>query len=249
MNRAAEQRKKEAMPPSANILLVEDDAEIGDLVRGLFEREGYEPRVARSGKEMDRALGDRAADLIVLDLMLPGEDGLSICRRLRVQGNVPILMLTAKGEDIDRIIGLELGADDYLAKPFNPRELIARIRAVLRRTLPAAKVEAVAGRAVRFADFLFEIDARRLSKNGVEIELSTGDYDLLCILVQHPQRVLSRTQLMDLTKGRTWEAFDRSIDVALSRLRRKIEPGVEPPALIKTVRNAGYVLATPVAKV
>ncbi len=140
-------------------------------------------------------------------------------------------MLTAKAEDIDRILGLELGADDYLGKPFNPRELLARIRAVLRRTTPNKPVEVPeVGKVYRFADFMFEMDTRRLFKNETEIEMSTGDYDLLCVLVQHPQRVLSRTQIMDLTKGRTWEAFDRSIDVALSRLRRKIEDDPENPA-------------------
>ncbi|WP_374374767.1 response regulator [Dongia sp.] len=237
------------MGEKQRILIVEDDREIGTLIEGLLNREGFAAELSRSGAEMDRALATRAADLIVLDLMLPGEDGLSICRRLRARGNLPILMLTAKKDDIDRIIGLELGADDYLGKPFNPRELVARIRAVLRRTAPAPKSPSDLGEKLRFADFIFDIDAHRLFRDGAEIELSTGDYDILAALVRHPQRVLSRDQLMDLIKGRSWEAFDRSIDVALSRLRRKIESEPTQPVLIKTVRNAGYMLAVPVERV
>jgi len=235
------------MPDMPTIVVVEDDREIGELVQGLLAREGFEAVVARSGVELDRTLQQRPADLIVLDLMLPGEDGLSICRRLRARSAVPIVMLTAKSEDIDRIIGLELGADDYVGKPFNPRELIARIRAVLRRTAPAA-TGAPPGERVRFAGFLFDLDARRLFRDGAEIELSAGDFDLLAVLVRHPQRVLSRNQLMDLTKGRSWEAFDRSIDVALSRLRRKIEADPAQPVLIRTVRNAGYMLVASVER-
>jgi two-component system OmpR family response regulator len=233
---------------SIKVLVVEDDREVGDLVQGLLTREGFAARLARSGAEMDQALADEAADLIVLDLMLPGEDGLSICRRLRARSAVPILMLTAKGDDIDRIIGLELGADDYMGKPFNPRELLARIKSVLRRTALAPAGPAGTER-LRFADFLFDIDARRLFRDGTEVEISTGDFDLLSALVRHPQRLLSRDQLLDMTKGRSWEAFDRSIDVALSRLRRKIESDPSQPVLIKTVRNAGYMLTVPVEKV
>ena len=188
-------------------------------------------------------------DLIILDLMLPGEDGMSICRRVRSRSAVAIIMLTAKTDDIDRIVGLELGADDYVGKPFNPRELVARIRSVLRRTAQAAGPRATGGQRLRFADFVFDVEARRLMRNGGEIELSTGDYDLLVALTSHPRRLLTRDQLMDMTKGRSWEAFDRSIDVALSRLRRKIEDNPSQPLLIKTVRNAGYMLTVPVVKV
>jgi two-component system OmpR family response regulator len=233
----------------SSILIVEDDREVGDLVKGFLSREGFEPRLARSGAEMDRALSERAPDLIVLDLMLPGEDGLSICRRLRAKSAVPILILTAKGDDIDRIIGLELGADDYMAKPFNPRELVARIRSILRRTLPASSAATEAGERVSFADFMLDLGARRLFRGGAEIQISTGDFDLLSVLVHHPQRLLSRDQLMDMTRGRSWEVFDRSIDVAMSRLRRKIEADAARPTIIKTVRNAGYMLAVPVEKV
>jgi two-component system OmpR family response regulator len=230
------------------ILVVEDDREISGLVSAFLVREGFSARVAENGAEMDRLLAECPADLILLDLMLPGEDGLSICRRLRADGNIPIIMVTAKSDDIDRIIGLEVGADDYVAKPFNPRELVARIRAVLRRTAPAAAPATTSSRRVRFEEFVFDIDAHRLHRGGEEIALSTGDYDLLAVFVERPMRVLTRDQLMDLTKGRSWEAFDRSIDVALSRLRRKIEADPSKPALIKTVRNAGYMFATAVRK-
>jgi two-component system OmpR family response regulator len=259
-----------------HILLVEDDREIGGLVSGLLEREGFLPRHARNGEEMDRALAEaardgRPVDLVILDLMLPGEDGLSICRRLRVAGNLPILMLTARKDDIDRIIGLEMGADDYLPKPFNPRELLARIRAILRRAAPAAGMTPPAtplpsaaappstppgggatdlppAEVFSFAGFRFDLAARRLSRSGSDIDLSTGDYEILVALVRHPQRVLSRDQLLDLAKGRAWEAYDRSVDVALSRLRRKIEDDPAQPAIIKTIRNAGYMLAVPVER-
>lgn len=272
-----------AMQPNApkHILLVEDDREIGGLVSGLLEREGFQPRHVRNGQEMDRALAEAARDsrpieLVILDLMLPGEDGLSICRRLRVAGNLPILMLTAKKDDIDRIIGLEMGADDYLPKPFNPRELLARIRAILRRAAPAGTMAPAATAAAvpvaplaspvaqpaslpasvdlppteifTFAGFRFDLGARRLSRGDNEIDLSTGDYEILVALVRHPQRVLSRDQLLDLAKGRSWEAYDRSVDVALSRLRRKIEDDPTQPVIIKTIRNAGYMLAVPVER-
>ncbi len=230
----------------ARILIVEDDREIGPLVRDLLEPENYSVRWVQSGAAMDMALLKQTADLIVLDLMLPGEDGLSICRRLRAGTSIPIIMLTAKSEDLDRIIGLEMGADDYLAKPFNPRELLARIRAVLRRAAPAraAAPAAGSGERVRFAGYTFDLAARWLRRSdGIEIELSAGDYDLLAVFVRLPQRVLSRDQLMDLTKGRSWDAFDRAIDVALSRLRRKIEADPMHPTIIKTVRNGGYMLA------
>lgn len=237
-----------AMEHRSDIVIVEDDREVGDLVKAFLMKEGFDARLARTGIEMDRTLHERPADFIVLDLMLPGEDGLSIWRRLRARSNVPILILTAKGDDIDKIIGLELGADDYMAKPFNPRELLARIRSILRRTSPAI-VAGGEGERMRFGDFLLDLGARRLFRDGVELPLSTGDFDLLSVLVHHPQRLLSRDQLLDITKGRSWEAFDRSIDVAMSRLRRKIEDDAAQPAYIKTVRNAGYMLAVPVERV
>jgi len=232
-----------------HILIVEDDREIGDLVLDLLTREGFAARLARSGAEMDQLMMQEAVDLVVLDLMLPGEDGISICRRLRSRSALPIIMLTAKGDDIDRIIGLEIGADDYMGKPFNPRELLARIRSVLRRTAQTARLDVVGSERRHFAGYIFDVEARRLIRDGVEIELSTGDYDLLLALTANPRRLLTRDQLMDMTKGRSWEAFDRSIDVALSRLRRKIETDPAQPALIKTIRNAGYMLTVPVERV
>lgn len=234
------------------ILIVEDDREIGTLVAELLQREGFESRLARSGKEMDVSLErEGRPGLIVLDLMLPGEDGLTICRRLRTGTGIPILMLTAKRDDIDRIIGLELGADDYLGKPFNPRELLARIRAILRRATPAPVAGAAAGgERLRFSGYSLDTASRRLLReDGTEVELMTAEYELLLVLLQHPQRVLSRDQLLDWTKGRSWEAYDRSIDVAVSRLRRKIEPNPEQPTLIKTVRNGGYLFAAPVDRI
>ena len=232
------------------IVIVEDDREIGPLIRGLLERERFVAEWVRSGSEMDIALARQQTDLVVLDLMLPGEDGLSICRRLRAAGNLPIMMLTAKGEDLDRVIGLELGADDYLAKPFHPRELIARIRAVLRRTAQATTTGAVGSERLRFAGYVFDLGARTLQRNdGAAIELSAGDYDLLAMFVHHPQRVLTREQIMEFTKRRSWEVYDRSIDIAASRLRRKIEPDSAQPSLIKTVRNGGYLFTASVERI
>ncbi|NKF24600.1 response regulator [Solimonas marina] len=233
------------MDAGQRIVIVEDDREIGPLVSALLEREGYVAEWTRNGNELDVSLARQRADLVVLDLMLPGEDGLSICRRLRNAGNLPIVMLTAKGEDLDRIIGLEVGADDYLPKPFNPRELLARIRAVLRRAAPAVSAVPVAHECLLFAGYRFDLAARQLThEDGRDIELSAGDYDLLAMFVHHPQRVLSREQIMEFTKRRSWEVYDRSIDIAASRLRRKIEPDPARPSLIKTVRNGGY-LFTP----
>ncbi len=231
------------------LLIVEDDAEIGSLLSERLHREGYGVRWVRTGKELDAALATGWPDLITLDLMLPGEDGLSICRRIRSMSPVPILMLTAKGDDLDRIIGLELGADDYLPKPFNPRELLARIKAILRRSQPVETVGAGQREWLRFAGFRFDQSARRLiDPAGADVELTAGDYDMLCAFVRHPLRVLSREQLMDLTRGRSWDAFDRSIDVAALRLRRKIEPDPTNPMIIKTVRNGGYLFAVPVER-
>jgi two-component system OmpR family response regulator len=234
------------MNDAARILVVEDDREIGSLVCGLLEREGFLPRHVTSGTELDAELARAPASLVLLDVMLPGEDGLSICRRLRARGPVPILMVTAKGDDVDRIVGLELGADDYLPKPFNPRELVARVRALLRRsTLTAATSQSD---RLSFGPFAIDLGARKLLRGSQEVEISAGDYELLLAFAHHPQRVLSRDQLLDWTKGRSWEAFDRSIDVALSRLRRKIEDDPDKPVLIKTVRNSGYMLAVPVTR-
>jgi two-component system OmpR family response regulator len=221
------------------ILLIEDDAEIRNLVQDYLQRQGFRVDVGDGGAALDRfraTIGE--PDLVVLDLMLPGEDGLSICRRIRAQARVPILMLTAKGDDVDRIIGLEMGADDYLPKPFNPRELVARIRAILRR----AEVPPVEQRRlVVNDDFQVDLDARSIARaDGTPIPLTSAEFDLLECFLRRPRRVLSREQLMDWTRGRQADALDRTIDVQVSRLRKKIESETE---LIKTVRNAGYLLA------
>jgi two-component system OmpR family response regulator len=228
------------------VLLVEDDRDISELVRELLTAEGFAVDVAHSGAAMDRVLARRQPDIVVLDLMLPGEDGLSICRRLRAKGSLPILMLTAKSEDVDRIVGLELGADDYLGKPFNPRELVARIRAVLRRAGNSGSDEP--RRRRRFAAFVIDLDARSLeTRSGAPVKLTTAELDLLVCFVERPRRVLSRDQLLDWTRGRTADPFDRTIDVTVSRLRRKLETADPSGAgLITTVRNGGYLFTAQV---
>ncbi|MDK2768118.1 MAG: response regulator [Sphingomonas sp.] len=232
------------------IAVVEDDSEIGMLVAGLLRREGYEAEICRSGESLDRLRARRRIDLVLLDVMLPGEDGFSICRRLRAEGDVPVLMVTARGDDIDRVVGLELGADDYLVKPFNPRELVARVRAILRRTREAHRVSATTIEA-RFCVGCFLLDPGRrslLGPDGQEIEITAGEFDLFAALIAHPQRVLNRDQLLDWTRGRNAAPFDRSIDVQIGRLRRKLEIHPEGRGLIKTVRGGGYVLAAPVRR-
>ena len=220
-----------------HILVVEDDVEIRSLLRDYLAREGFRVDVGDGGAALDRfrsAFGE--PDLVVLDIMLPGEDGLSICRRLRATSRTPILMLTAKGEDIDRIIGLEMGADDYLPKPFNPRELVARIRAILRRS-EAPPIES--RRFLVNGTLQIDLDKREvLLADGSELTLTSAEFDLLGCFLTRPNRVLSREQLMDWTRGRQADPLDRTIDVQVSRLRKKIERNGE---LIKTVRSAGYI--------
>ncbi len=231
-----------AMSERPRILVIEDDPEIRHLVQSYLQRQGFRVDVGDGAAALDRfraRFGE--PDLIVLDLMMPGEDGLSICRRVRAASRVPVLMLTAKGEEIDRIVGLEMGADDYLAKPFNPRELLARIRAILRRAEPVP----LAHRRLGVAELTVDLGTRSVSHavNGA-LDLTSAEFDLLECFVTRPGRVLSREQLMDWTRGRRAEALDRTIDVQVSRLRKKIETG--DTEVIKTVRNAGYVLACPV---
>jgi two-component system, OmpR family, response regulator len=230
------------MSDQPHILVVEDDAEIRSLVASYLGRQGMRVDTAPGAPQLDHFLATQAEpDLIVLDVMLPGEDGLSICRRLRASHAVPILMLTAKGDEIDRIVGLEMGADDYLPKPFNPRELVARIRAILRRH----DQKPVNARRLSAGPLRVDLDARAVTfADGTAIALTAAEFDLLECFVTRPGRVLSRDQLMDWTRGRRADVFDRTIDVQLSRLRKKIEAGGTP--LIKTVRNAGYILAVPV---
>lgn len=240
------------MDTEPHILVVDDHREVRDLVARSLKREGFRVSQAADGRTMRRALEDGRYDLILLDLMLPGEDGLSLCRGLRAQSDIPIIMLTAKGEEVDRVIGLEMGADDYLPKPFGSRELIARIRAVLRRS--HSRAPPLGAPDVPPATFSFEtwtLDAATrslLRQDGVTVPLSTGEYDLLLAFVERPQRVLSREQLLDLARGRAAAAFDRAIDTQVSRLRRKIERDPTNPELIKTVWGGGYVFTPTVRR-
>ncbi|MBK6868753.1 MAG: two-component system response regulator OmpR [Burkholderiales bacterium] len=226
------------------IVVVDDDARIRDLLRGYLTQENFEVILAEDAKALSRILLRDSVDLIVLDLMLPGEDGLSICRRLRAAGDkTPIIMLTAKGEDVDRIVGLEVGADDYLGKPFNPRELLARINAVLRRRPPqeAPGAPSAENESVSFGPFHFDLGARALQKNGQEVPLTTGEFAMLKALVRHPRQPLSREKLAQLARGREFEPFDRSLDVQVSRLRKLIENDPASPRYIQTVWGVGYV--------
>ena len=231
-----------------HILIVEDDREIADLVARYLRGNACRVTLAGDGAEMDRALADGRVDLIVLDLMLPGEDGLSLCRRLRATSAIPILMLTAKAEEIDRIVGLEIGADDYLAKPFNPRELLARIRAVLRRTgNEVAEEEGV--RRMHFVGWTLDVSLRQvLSPEGARISITGAEFDLLHALCLRPGRVLSRDQLLDLTQGRSAGPFERSIDVLVSRIRQKIERDSRNPEIIRTIRSGGYLFTPEVTR-
>jgi len=238
------------MENGPHILVVDDDREIRDLLARFLVKHGLRVTTARDGAEMRKALDDWKIDLVVLDLMMPGEDGLSLTRWLRAQGTpVPIIMLTAMGEDTDRIVGLEMGADDYLPKPFNPRELLARIKAVLRRMQnpPPPSDNHSGGIRLRFNGWTLDISTRDLeSEDGVVVSLSAGEFDLLQAFVEHPRRVLSRDQLLDLARGRTAVPFDRSIDIQVSRLRRKLGDDAKEPQLIKTVRGGGYLFTAEV---
>jgi two-component system OmpR family response regulator len=227
-----------------HLLIVDDDREICALLMKFMAQHGYRASSAGDGAAMMKALEAARIDLVVLDLMLPGEDGLSLCRRLRATSTLPIIMLTAVGEETDRIIGLEMGADDYLAKPFNPRELLARIKAVLRRAGAARSATSSAGRILAFDGWRLDTARRQLfSPEDVLVPLRAGEYELLLAFLDHPQRVLSRDQLLDLARGRSASAFDRSVDVQVSRLRRKIEPNPAEPRLIQTVRGGGYIFS------
>ncbi len=237
----------DAMP---HILVVDDDREIRDLLARFLERHRFRVTAVRDARDARRAWPSAHFQLVVLDLMLPGEGGLDLARWMRQQSDVPIVMLTAMGEETDRIIGLELGADDYVPKPFNPRELLARMRAVLRRTADRPERRpGDAGRPMRFAGWTLEPARRRLlNPEQVEVPLTGGEYDLLLALVERANKVLTRDMLLDLLRGRQAGPFDRAIDVAISRLRRKLEDDGRQAQLIKTVRGGGYVLAADVQK-
>lgn len=227
-----------------HILVVDDDPGLRELLQQYLSEQGYEVAAVNDGVAMEQHLAQQQADLVILDLMLPGEDGLTLARKLRIQGSQPIIMLSAHGEDIDRIIGLEVGADDYLAKPFNPRELLARIRAVLRRKKSTkTRSEEPASGVFNFGRYRLDVNSHQLTHDGSEIALTTGEYNLLLIFVEHPNRVLSRDMLMDLIKGYERTPFDRSIDVRITRLRRKIEDDPTTPAYIRTVWGEGYLFA------
>lgn len=232
------------MTDSPHILIVEDDQQISQLIAQFLRINAKTFRVslARNAREMDAMLSAGQIDLVVLDLMLPDEDGLSICRRLRVNSSIPLVIVTAKGEDTDRILGLEMGADDYIVKPFNPRELLARMRAVLRRSAPTLAVRAEnAGGVLKFGGW--SLDCRQrilLNAAGVRVALTGAEFELLRVMCERPGRALTREQLLDLTRGRGPGLFDRSVDILISRLRRKIERDPHEPVMIKTIRAAGY---------
>ncbi len=232
------------MNSEPHILLVEDDKEISFLVAKYLRANQCRVSVAENGAEADRVLRDHKVDILVLDIMLPGEDGLSICRRLRSDAGVPIILVSAKSDEIDRIVGLEVGADDYLGKPFNPRELLARVRAVLRRSsgVPAESANAAPRwRTMRFCGWTVDTLHRSVENpEGARVMLTGAEFDLLIVFCERPQRVLSRDQLLEFTQGRTAAPFERSVDILVSRLRRKIET-TETPDLIKTIRTAGYI--------
>ena len=225
----------------AKLLVVDDDGELRELTQAYLTQQGFDVATVPNAAAMDAFLAEQRVDLVLLDLMLPGEDGLSIARRLKHRANLPIIMISAQGEDVDRIVGLEIGADDYIAKPFNPRELLARIRAVLRRSHgrandPNAELHPV----VQFGEFELDLNAHRLSRRGVPVVLTSGEFDLLTILVKYPNRVLDRDRILDLLTGAERSPFDRSIDVRVTRLRAKIEPDPSKPIYIKTIWGKGY---------
>jgi two-component system, OmpR family, response regulator len=234
--------------PGARILMVDDDPGIRDVVSDFLGRHGYTVETAGDARGMEQVMARGPVDLIVLDVMMPGEDGLSICRRLAAANGPPVIMLSAMGEETDRIVGLELGADDYLPKPCNPRELLARVRAVLRRRQePRGGTDSALGAGVGFAGWWLDLVRRELrSPQGVVVNLSSGEFSLLRAFVERPQRVLTRDQLLDLARGRDSEAYDRAIDVQISRLRRKLEDSAGE--LIRTVRSEGYMFTAKVTR-
>ncbi len=238
------------MEAAPHVLFVEDDPEIRGLVADFLRQSGFRVTVAQDGEAMDRELSGNGVDLLILDIMLPKEDGLSLCRRVRASGNMPIIMLTARGTEIDRVVGLEMGADDYLTKPFSSHELLARVRALLRRSQYTAIEPRNRRRSVlAFADWRLDLVARRLhSRDGTRVPLTGGEFELLVAFCEHPHKVLTRDQLLEFTtRGKAVDTIDRSIDIQVSRLRRKIEKDPKDPVLIQTVRSGGYVFTAEVA--
>jgi two-component system OmpR family response regulator len=233
-----------------HLLIVDDDEDILSLLTTFFRKHSHTVTVAGDGAAMLAALDEHSIDLVILDLMLRGEDGLSLCRRLRATSHVPIIMLTAMGDHTDRVVGLEVGADDYLTKPFDQRELLARVKAVLRRTVGNGAAATTETRpALCFANWRLDVTRRELrSEDNTLVVLSGGEFDLLLAFAEHSQRVLTRDQLLDLSRGAAHAAYDRSIDVQVSRLRYKLEPDPKNPSLIRTVRNGGYLFAPKVTR-
>ncbi|MDH5389250.1 MAG: response regulator [Gammaproteobacteria bacterium] len=223
------------------LLVVDDDAELCALLESYLEEHGYAVSYAGDGVEMDQFLSNNTADLVILDLMLPGEDGLSLAQRLRQSSNIPVIMLSARGEEIDRIIGLEMGADDYLAKPFNPRELLARIKALLRRSTTTQLAATATAKSYTFSNFHLDIVQQHLLNNNEPVALTTGEFCLLRVLVENPDQELSRDDLVQKLKGYERQPYDRSIDVCITRLRKKIEPDPSKPSFIHTVWGRGYI--------
>ena len=222
------------------ILVVDDDPELRELLEAYLSQQGFDVITVRDGLEMDAIFAEFQIDLVILDLMLPGEDGLSIAKRLKQQNNLPIIIVSAQGDDIDRIVGLEVGADDYVSKPFNPRELLARIRAVLRRTNNNAPLKDSTSKRLSFGKFQLDLNAHRLLCEGSPVLLTSGEFDLLHLLVQHPNEVMDRDKILDLLTGAERSPFDRSIDVRVTRLRSKIEEDPAEPGFIKTIWGKGY---------
>lgn len=239
------------MAHEAHVLVVEDDGEMRTLIAKFLRQNGYRVTGARDGREMWETLGNAPVDLILLDVMLPGQSGLDLTRALRAKTRVPIIMVTARGDETDRIVGLELGADDYIPKPFSRLELLARIRAVLRRAQPVeeARLAGAVGDRILFAGWSLDTRRRELTAPDASIvDLSSGEYDMLLAFCEHPQRVLTRDQLLDLARNRVSDSIDRSVDVMVSRLRRKVEPTDDSPAIIKTIRGAGYMFIPAVTR-
>lgn len=232
-----------------HVLVVDDDEDILTLLTVFFTKHGHRVSVAADGEAMFHSLETQPVDLVILDIMLQGEDGLSLCRRVRAASNLPVIMLTAMGDPMDRIIGLELGADDYIVKPFDARELLARVRAVLRRAMATTTPGRGARPALAFLGWRLDVARRELrSETNTLMILSGAEFDLLLAFAEHPQQVLTRDQLLDLARGEAHFAFDRSIDVQVSRLRRKLEPDVRNPSIIRTIRNGGYIFTPSVQR-
>ena len=223
-----------------HLLVVDDDPEIRELTQEYLQQQGFHVATAASGEEMNTYLSDHKVDLLILDLMLPGEHGLSIAQRLKKRHDLPIIIVSAQGDEVDRIVGLEVGADDYLPKPFNPRELLARVRAVLRRASKTSIVEDDLNKEIAFGSFCLDISSHSLSSEGTLIPLTSGEFDLLAILVSNPNKVLHRDRILDLLTGAERSPFDRSIDVRVTRLRSKLEDDPAKPAYIKTIWGKGY---------